>query len=98
LKGVIKQTESHLDFPSAGKKTKQLCFFGLFCVAFLEPFDPSGGVNEFLFPGIKRVAFIADLDVPAGNGRAGFYDIAAGTGEFCVQVLRMDFLFHGSLS
>jgi hypothetical protein len=97
LKGVKKRTESPAGLPSA-EKTKPLCLFGLFRVAFLEPFDPSGGVNELLFPGVERVTFIADFDVPAGDGGAGFYDIAAGAGEFRVRVPRMDFFFHGCLS
>jgi hypothetical protein len=77
---------------------KPLCFFCFFCVAFLETLDPSGGVDELLFAGIERVAFVADFNVPAADGRARLYDIAAGTGEFCDRVPGVDFLFHGCLS
>jgi hypothetical protein len=78
--------------------SKPLCLFCLFRVAFLEPLDPACGINELLFAGVERVAFVADFDVPAADRGTRLYDVAAGAGEFGDRVLGMDFLFHGCLS
>jgi hypothetical protein len=69
-----KDRKASAAFPS-GNDESTLCFF--FCVALSEPFNSSGGINELLFSGIERMAFIAKLDVPAWDRGPRFNDIAA---------------------
>lgn len=68
---------------------------GNFAHLFLEFLDAAGGVNKFLFAGIKRVALAAELDAYFFHGAAGGKSIAAGAGYLGVGiVLRVDILFH----
>jgi len=76
------------------KYRNNLClFFDLF-VPFAKPFDSSGAVDEFLFSGIERMTLVADIYVPAFDGRFRLNDVSAGTGELCGFVLRMNLVSH----
>ena len=46
-------------------------------VSLLEALDSSRAINELLLAGIERMAFIANVDMRALDGRLGFNDIAA---------------------
>src|ERR1035437_7573685 len=66
-------------------------------VFFLEAFDATGGVDEFLFAGVEGVVDAADFDFDVLEGGAGFEGVAAGAAYFGEVVLGVDFFFHGIL-
>ena len=79
----------------------QLSFFGDagpdgLCAAITagKLLDPTGGVDELLFAGEKRMAggANANFDVPAG--RAGMVDRTAGADHFRLVIVRMNVRFH----
>jgi hypothetical protein len=49
--------------PARSKRLEPLRFFFVSGVPFLEAFNTSGAVDELLFAGVKRVTFVADVDV-----------------------------------
>jgi hypothetical protein len=71
-----------------------LRFFFVSGVTFLEAFNASGAIDKFLFSGVKRVAFVADINVRALDCRPGLNHVAAGTGKCRRVVFGMDFFFH----
>src|SRR4030095_5376470 len=64
-------------------------------VHLVEALDATLGVHELLLPREEWVARRADLDVDRGHGGAGLDDIAAGTGDDGLLVLRMNAFLHG---
>jgi hypothetical protein len=75
-------------------RPETLRFFFVSSVPFLEAFNASRAVDEFLLAGIKRVAFVADIDMRAFDRGTRLDDIAARAGECHRVVFRMDFVFH----
>jgi hypothetical protein len=74
--------------------TKLRFFFRCPRIPFLEPFHPARAVDELLLTGIKRVAIVANFNVRAFNGGAGFYHVPAGARKRHRLVFRMNFIFH----
>lgn len=60
----------------------------------LEFIHAPGGIDEFLRPGIKRVAGIANTDNNDGLRRACLNDIPAGATNFRLLIFRMNLRFH----
>ena len=61
-----------------------------------EAFDATGRVDDLLLARVKRVAFRADFDVQrAARSRAGLEVVATTASDVDLDVIRMDFLFHG---
>jgi len=58
------------------------------------PLNPSGGVDQFLAAGEKRVAIGADFNLEILDRGAGFDHIATGARNRGVEILGMNFLFH----
>jgi hypothetical protein len=58
-----------------------LRIFFIGSVSLLETFYPAGAVNQLLFSGVKRMAFVADFNMAAFYGRPYLNDISAGAGE-----------------
>ena len=54
----------------------------------------SRGIDEFLFPGEKRMASGANADFDVLLRRTGMIDRTAGAGNFGLGVLRMNVRFH----
>lgn len=74
-------------------------FFGLLILEFLifppEPFNPTGGIHQFLLTGEKGVAFGADFDPYIFFRGSGLEYAAAGTLDGGFLVRWMSFRFHG---
>src|SRR5262249_52078419 len=91
---------------TAGGETRKKLLLFLFAVrggglsglglgdALLKLIHSSGGIDEFLHPGIKGMTDIADPDQDRRLRRTSFDDIAAGAADLCVDVLRMSISFH----
>lgn len=62
--------------------------------ALLEFVNASGGIDELLLAGIKRVTDVADADEDGWPGGSGFDHITAGAPDFGVHVFRMSIGFH----
>lgn len=60
-----------------------------------EFLDASGGIDELLFPGEKRMAGGADADLDVPLGRARMIDSAASAGDIGLVILWMNVRFHG---
>ena len=75
-----------------------LVFLGLFdvtgAVLFLEPFYSPGGINEFLFAGVERMAHRAYLRVDFFRCAAGFEGIAAAAMNNHLIISWMYVLLH----
>ena len=54
------------------------------------------GVHEFCRSSEERVAGGTEVDVHFFNGGTGFHHVTAGTRNFRVSIVRMDFFFHFS--
>jgi hypothetical protein len=79
--------------------TAQLSFFaaaGGFCAAVTagEFLDASGGIDEFLFAGEKRMASGADTDSNVTPRGAGVIDRAARADHIGLVIFRMNGRFH----
>ena len=59
-----------------------------------EPFDPSGGVDEFLLTRKEGMAVRADFHMDLWNRRARLDHIAAMTDDLAGLVFRVDAFFH----
>lgn len=73
----------------------------LFCgvcpasIAFVKAVNATGGVNQFLFSGKKRVTFRANFDVQIiAHRRACLKTVTARAGNGDVLIIRMYFRFH----
>jgi hypothetical protein len=66
-----------------------------FAVTLAELIDLTGGVDDFLLAGIKRMAVRADfhMQILADSG-AGFESVAAAADHVDFSILRMDVRFH----
>jgi len=60
----------------------------------LEPFDASGGIDEFLLAGVKRMAHRADFGMNFFGRTAGFKGIAATTANLYYLIFRMNIFLH----
>ena len=60
----------------------------------VETINTSTGVNQLLLAGIERVALGADLNSDVLIGRTGRKDVATGTADRGLFVLRMDAFSH----
>ena len=65
-----------------------------FLVLLTEPFDPAGGVDQFLFSGEKRMALRTNFDPDILFGRTDCDLVAAGTLNGRLEIMRMDVCFH----
>ena len=65
-------------------------------ISFVKAVDASGGIDQFLFAGKKRVAFRTNFDVQVFARRTGGKFIAAGAAHGDVVVVWMYFRFHCS--
>ena len=65
-----------------------------FLIFFAESFDATGGIDQLLLAGEKRVAFGANLDADVLLGRSDFQDVATGALNGGLVVLRMNVCFH----
>jgi hypothetical protein len=63
--------------PARFKRAESLRFFFVCRVAFLKALHTACAVDEFLFSCVKRVAFVADIDMRAFDRGTRFDDIAA---------------------
>jgi hypothetical protein len=64
-------------------------------VLFAETLDPTGGIDQLLLPGVKRMAAGADFRMDLFfQGRTGFESIPTVTAYGDVVVLRMDSFSH----
>jgi len=81
---------------SARHKTilSKLCFFLGTSISLLETFYSTGAVDKFLFARIKRMAFVANIDMCAFNCRTSFNHVTARARKRCIFVFRMDFFLH----
>ena len=62
--------------------------------ALLELVHATGGIDEFLRAGIKRMAGVANAQQKHGSGGAGLDHIAAGAANFRLLIFRMYVSFH----
>lgn len=62
--------------------------------ALLEFINASGGIDELLLAGVKRVAGVANTKDGRRFGRAGLDYIAAGATDFRFVILRVQVSFH----
>jgi hypothetical protein len=65
-----------------------------FLVLLAEPFDPTGGVDQFLFSGKKRMAFGTNFDPDILLGRPGCDLVTASTLDGRLKIVGMDVCFH----
>lgn len=65
-------------------------------VFLFEFIDSAGGIHEFLFAGIERMAYRADFHVDIRLRRAGRELVAATAFDFGFRVFWMDAFFHFS--
>jgi hypothetical protein len=73
----------------------RLFFFLLkFLIFFAESFDATGGIDQLLLAGEKRVAFGANLDADVCFGRSDFQHVATGALNGGLMILRMNLAFH----
>ena len=84
-----------------GTATVQLTFFARArgfgaAVALGEFFDATGGVDEFLFAGEKRMTSGADTDSNVALGRAGMIDRAARANDVGFVIFWVNACFHSS--
>ena len=65
-------------------------------VFLVEFVHTAGGIDDFLFAGVERMAFGANLDIEGFFGHGGFGNelVAARAGNRYVVVIGMDTLFH----
>ena len=63
-------------------------------VALGEFFNTTGGVDEFLFAGEKRMASRTDTDSNVAPGRAGLIDRAARANHVGLVIFWMNACFH----
>jgi hypothetical protein len=60
----------------------------------LELVHAAGGVHELLLAGVERMADVADAQNHGLLGGASLDDVATGTTDFRVHILRMNISFH----
>ena len=65
-----------------------------FLVLLTEPFDPAGGVDQFLFSGEKRMALRTNFDPDILLGRTDCNLVTAGTLDGRLEITGMDVCFH----
>ena len=67
-----------------------------FSKAFIEFVNPSGGVDNFLFASVKRVALVANVQFYriVAFGCVALELCSAGTSKCCVLSFWVDFFFH----
>jgi hypothetical protein len=68
---------------------------GLLCVATLEAFDATTGVDELLLASEERVALVAEFDRQDGLGGFGRERVPARAGNGRFAVLRVNVWLHG---
>jgi hypothetical protein len=61
----------------------------------LELFDPTCGVHELEFAGIKRVANVANVNLELLAGAPGREAISTATGDLGFEIFWVDAVFHG---
>jgi hypothetical protein len=66
----------------------------LLAVPAFELLDHSGGIDELLLPGVKRVAGATDLEPQLLLGRPCIERVPAGATNFDVVILGVDSTFH----
>lgn len=60
-----------------------------------ESFDSAGGVDDFLFAGVERVAVRADVGFDLFNCRAGNKNLPASADNLCLlKICWVDSVFH----
>jgi hypothetical protein len=67
---------------------------GRFGGALLEFVHATGRVHEFLLPGVKGMAHVANAHDNRGLGGTGFDDVAAGATNLGVHIFRMNVRLH----
>ena len=61
----------------------------------IEAVNATGGVNDALFAGVKRMAVRAQIEAHFGHGPVRFDFAAAGqTGDFHLHIIGVNFWFH----
>ena len=63
----------------------------------LELLDPARGVDKLQLAREKGVADIADVDLDLGDGAVRHERIATSALDDCVEILRVNAVFHGLL-
>src|SRR6476469_6331352 len=63
-------------------------------VLFLEPLDPTFGIDDLLRAGKKGMAAGANIDVDVPDGRSGLVAVAAGAMHRRLSIQRMNALLH----
>ncbi len=61
--------------------------FNGFFHSFLKSINLAGGVNQFLFAGVKRMAGAANLDLHFRLGRTNSYNITASADNFSFRII-----------
>jgi hypothetical protein len=78
-----------------GNLQKLISRFTVFRPEFL---NPTGGVKQFLFAGIKRMTLGTNFNLYFRNGCPGFETVAAGAAHFAGIIFGVYVFLHGILS
>ena len=79
------------------EEVKSILLLSLFAILLLEPFDPSGCIQEFLFSGKERMTAGTYLHMDLFLGTLRLKSRTTGTFDERIKNFRMGILFHLSL-
>jgi len=98
---IILSFPAELIFSNENWRAGQLRGFSLVLELFIflaKSFNPARSVNQFLFPGKKRMTLGTNFNTDIGFGRANFDLIAASTSNIGLGIFRMNLLFHNGFN